>query len=382
MPRPMRGAAPPARMPARAARAVPGRARAGAGRRASALGIPAPPRGAGGRPTVRGPGGGPPQRARPRSALDVGRTAPGEQRAAWAEELGHDAGDLPGWLAGQFHLGRSAIRRIARVARCGGPSDPQAFGVRLWDACRHATRPRLEALAVRLEPRATWDDLVLPPAELALLRLVAVRARGRSTVYDGWGFRAQARPRARAERPVRRRERHRQDPGGGGAGAELRLDLYRIDLSAVVSKYIGETEKNLRRVFDAAEEGGAMLFFDEADALFGKRSRGQGQPRPLRQHRGQLPAAADGGLPGLAVLATNMRSALDQAFLRRLRFVVRVPVPRPRPSGAAIWSRAFPPRAPRRAGLDRLARLDRDRRDDPQHRAQRRVPRGPRRASR
>ena len=73
---------------------------------------------------------------------------------------------------------------------------------------------------------------------------------------------------------------------------ELGLDLYRIDLSQVVSKYIGETEKNLRRVFDAAETGGVVLLFDEADALFGKRTRGQGQPRPLREHRGQLPAAA------------------------------------------------------------------------------------------
>ena len=133
--------------------------------------------------------------------------------------------------------------------------------------------------------------------------------------------------------------------------SELGLDLYRIDLAGVVSKYIGETEKNLRAVFDAAEASGAILFFDEADALFGKRTRGQGQPRPLRQHRGELPAAAHGGLPrprdprhqpqGGPRPARSCAGCASSSTSRS-------PTP---PTAGAIWERVFPPEAPT-AGLD------------------------------
>jgi SpoVK/Ycf46/Vps4 family AAA+-type ATPase len=140
--------------------------------------------------------------------------------------------------------------------------------------------------------------------------------------------------------------------------AELRLDLYRIDLSSVVSKYIGETEKNLRRVFDAAEEGGAILFFDEADALFGKRSAVRdSHDRYANIEVGYLLQRME-NYRGLAVLATNLRSALDPAFLRRIRFVVTFPFPDAN-HRAEIWRRVFPAEMPR-TGLDleRLARLD------------------------
>ena len=122
---------------------------------------------------------------------------------------------------------------------------------------------------------------------------------------------------------------------------ELRLNLYRIDLSAVVSKYIGETEKNLRRLFDAAEDGGAILFFDEADALFGKRTEVKDSHDRYANIEVNYLLQRMEAFRGLAILATNMRSALDTAFLRRLRFVVALPFP-----GAAqrklIWQRAFP----------------------------------------
>jgi hypothetical protein len=140
-----------------------------------------------------GPGGGPlfvalvelPSDAPPGAlALDVRGPDPKDQRETWAEELGAVAGDLPSLLAGQFNLGRAAIRRIARAARAAGPVDTEPLKKRLWDECRRATRPALEALAARLEPRASWYDLVLPPSEMSLLRLIAVRARRRSTVYD------------------------------------------------------------------------------------------------------------------------------------------------------------------------------------------------------
>ena len=137
----------------------------------------------------------------------------------------------------------------------------------------------------------------------------------------------------------------------------LRLNLYRIDLSAVVSKYVGETEKNLRRLFDAAEEGSALLFFDEADALFGKRSEVKDSHDRYANIETSYLLQRMESYRGLAVLATNMRSALDQAFLRRLRFIVSFPVPGV-VERRAIWARVFPNPTPIDAlDLNRLAAL-------------------------
>jgi SpoVK/Ycf46/Vps4 family AAA+-type ATPase len=138
----------------------------------------------------------------------------------------------------------------------------------------------------------------------------------------------------------------------------LRLDLYRIDLSSVVSKYIGETEKNLRRVFDAAEDGGAILLFDEADALFGKRSEVKDSHDRYANVEVSYLLQRMEAYRGLAILTTNMKSALDTAFLRRIRFVVSFPFP-DAAQRAEIWLRMFPPQVPTE-GLDRakLARLN------------------------
>jgi SpoVK/Ycf46/Vps4 family AAA+-type ATPase len=139
---------------------------------------------------------------------------------------------------------------------------------------------------------------------------------------------------------------------------ELRLDLYRIDLSSVVSKYIGETEKNLRRLFDAAEDGGAILFFDEADALFGKRSEVKDAHDRYANIEINYLLQRMEQYRGLAILATNMKSSLDAAFTRRLRFIVNFPFPGV-PERQQMWQKAFPAAA-RADGLDyaRLARLN------------------------
>ena len=138
----------------------------------------------------------------------------------------------------------------------------------------------------------------------------------------------------------------------------LRLNLYRIDLSAVVSKYIGETEKNLRRLFDAAEDGGTILFFDEADAIFGKRSEVKDSHDRYANIEINYLLQRMEAYRGLAILATNMKSALDAAFMRRLRFVVNFPVPTSA-ERRLIWQKVFPAEVPT-AGLDfdRLARLN------------------------
>ncbi|MFO0889867.1 MAG: ATP-binding protein [Isosphaeraceae bacterium] len=129
---------------------------------------------------------------------------------------------------------------------------------------------------------------------------------------------------------------------------DLRLDLYRIDLSQVVSKYIGETEKNLRKVFEAAEEGGAILLFDEADALFGKRSEVKDSHDRYANIEVSYLLQRMECYRGLAVLTTNKKEDLDTAFLRRIRFVVRFPFP-DAAGRAEIWRRIFPAETPRRA---------------------------------
>ncbi|MFD0392073.1 AAA family ATPase [Streptomyces nogalater] len=162
---------------------------------------------------------------------------------------------------------------------------------------------------------------------------------------------------ARRHRAVRGRLRHGQDTRRRGHGRELGLDLFVVDLSQVVSKYIGETEKNLRRVFDAAERGGALLLFDEADALFGKRSEVKDSHDRYANLEVSYLLMRMEAYRGLAILTTNMKQALDTAFLRRIRFVVDFPFPAEH-ERAEIWRRVLPPQAPLKdIDPDLLARL-------------------------
>jgi hypothetical protein len=288
-------------------------------------------------------------------SIDVAKPTPAEQKAAWAAALGAEAGDAPARLAGQFSLNLDAIREIAGESR-----DPTGAvdHDRLWDAVLARTRPTLEAMAERIVPKAGWDDIVLPAAETALLHQIAAQVAQRNRVYQDWGF---------AEKMSRGFGISALFAGESGTGKtmaaevvanHLRLDLYRIDLSAVVSKYIGETEKNLRRLFDAAEAGGMILFFDEADALFGKRSEVKDSHDRYANIEVNYLLQRMESFGGLAILASNMKSALDGAFMRRLRFIVTFPFPAAA-ERRAIWQRAFPAATPT-SGLDfdRLARLD------------------------
>ena len=293
--------------------------------------------------------------------LDIAKPTPAEQKATWAQALGAQANDSPAMLAGQFDLNLMAIGRIARTAIAENPessASDAALHDRLWDECLAMTRPRLDALAKRLDAKATWDDIVLPAEALDLLRQLAAQVASRSRVYEDWGFHA------KMNRGLGISALFAGESGTGKTMAAevvanaLRLDLYRIDLSAVVSKYIGETEKNLRRVFDRAEDGGAILFFDEADALFGKRSEVKDSHDRYANIEINYLLQRMEGFRGLAILATNMKGALDTAFVRRLRFIVNFAFPG-QSERTAIWRKVFPPRTPT-LGLDyeRLARLN------------------------
>ena len=289
--------------------------------------------------------------------FDVSKPTPQEQRAAWVSALAPSESDATAnALTGQFNLNLTTIDQIARLAKEVG--DPADIDQRVWDACLAHSRPNLESLARRLAPKATLDDVILPETEKSLLLEIAEQVGQRTRVYQEWGF---------ADKMNRGLGIGALFTGDSGTGKtmaaeaianNLRLDLYRVDLSAVVSKYIGETEKNLRQLFDAAEDGGAILFFDEADALFGKRSEVKDSHDRYANIEINYLLQRIEAYGGLAILATNMKEALDPAFIRRLRFIVNFPYPAA-DERRAIWRGIFPPQVELgEIDFERLARLD------------------------
>jgi hypothetical protein len=298
---------------------------------------------------------------RPDVRFVVGTPGPLEQKRLWTQALGPLAtARLNGALDGvgtQFRLSADTIVRTAERLRPKLVTSPAADAL-LWEECRGLARHRLDDLAQRVEPLATWNDLVLPPAQLGMLREIAVHLRHRLKVYEEWGF---ARTSARG---LGITTLFSGESGTGKTMAaevlanDLHLDLYRIDLAAVVSKYIGETEKNLRRVFAAAEDSGAVLLFDEADALFGKRSDVKDSHDRYANIEVSYLLQRMETYRGLAILTTNAGAALDPAFQRRLRFTIQFPFP-DQGQRERIWRGVFPAATPLE-GVDpvRLAQLN------------------------
>jgi len=306
-----------------------------------------------------------PLRLGPRLAhvFEVAKPTRREQYALWIDALAatHDrisavpaGGEAVRRVNAQFDFDAALI--VATVQRACADTEG-AIEERLWRAARGMHQNELSEIAQRLEDRPAWDDLVLTADQIQALRSIVAHARNRGTVHDVWGM----------------AERHERGlglgvlfhgPSGTGKtmaaeviGREMDLDVYRVDLSQLVSKYIGETEKNLRRIFDAAEGGGVILLFDECDAIFGKRGEVEhGQDRYANLEVSYLLQRME-AYRGIAILTTNMRSAIDPAFMRRLRFVVHFPHPDFN-QRVAIWKRALPPRVPVEViDFDRLARL-------------------------
>nr|WP_223863588.1 ATP-binding protein [Streptomyces sp. 5-10] len=295
----------------------------------------------------------------------------GEQLALWADAFA----DIPRIeeahlrsLVAQFQLPPHIIRSAAAAVRRDLPEsdtdadtgmhtdalDPTQLA---WRAGLIEARIGLDELGRRIEPEAAWDDLVLADHQARILREIVAHVRQRATVHQEWGFAATLRRGLGVTALF---------AGGSGTGKtlaaevmakELGLDLFIIDLSQVVSKYIGETEKNLRKVFDAAERGGALLLFDEADALFGKRSEVKDSHDRYANLEVSYLLMRMEAYRGLAILTTNMKKALDPAFMRRIRFVVDFPFPG-ESERAEIWRRVLPARAPMKdIDPERLAQL-------------------------
>ena len=299
-------------------------------------------------------------RARPFARVELAIPDFAERARLWGREVpGLSAEDLEA-VAARFNFTPGQIRAAAHSA--GQPARRrQGVGARsqaaaLFEACRRPSNQRLGALARKIDPRHGWDDIVLPEDALEQLREICRQAVHRPLVLDQWGF----------ERKLSYGKGlnvlFSGPPGTGKTLAaeviarDLGLDLYQIDLSRVVSKYIGETEKNLDKIFTEARTSNAILLFDEADALFGKRSEVKdAHDRYANIETGYLLQKME-EYEGIAILATNLRGNLDEAFIRRMSFCVEFPFPR-EGERRLIWEKIWPDKAPRRADLplERLA---------------------------
>ncbi|MGI5154078.1 ATP-binding protein [Microbispora sp. CA-102843] len=282
---------------------------------------------------------------------------PGERLRLWQAALADACvppSDLAD-LAGMFRLSGGQIHDAAVTARnLALARDPAATQVTLADlhaACRLHSNRRLAELAVQITPHYTWHDIVLPDDQMAQLREIYDQVRHRNLVYDTWGFDG------KLAMGKGLNVLFAGSPGTGKTMAadvlahSLGLSLYKIDLSAVVSKYIGETEKNLARIFAEATTSNAILFFDEADALFGKRTQVRdAHDRYANVETSYLLQKME-EYDGMVVLATNLLKNMDEAFVRRLHVTVEFPVP-----GVAdrrrIWEQIWPAAMPRDLDLD------------------------------
>jgi SpoVK/Ycf46/Vps4 family AAA+-type ATPase len=286
-----------------------------------------------------------------------------ERAALWARALaGGAAGaahavadDTPEALAAKFLLSGGQIRDAAATARSlalrRNPERPELTADDLAMACRLHSNRRLTELAQKISPHYGWDDIVLPEDCMRQLREICNCVSYRPLVYGAWGF---------ERRLALGKGLNVLFAGPSGTGKtmaaeiianDLGLELYKIDLATVVSKYIGETEKNLARIFAEAESSNAILFFDEADALFGKRS----EVRDAHDRYANVEIAyllqRMEEYAGITILATNLRKNMDEAFVRRLQFIVEFPFPSP-PYRRQIWERIWPAGIPRSADVD------------------------------
>lgn len=244
-------------------------------------------------------------------------------------------------VASLFTLGPAQIRAAAAAVARSGQVDLGA----LTGAARVRGGLGLATVAERVPVSYTWDDLVLPPATLRRLRELAGAIRNRHQVFDGWSFGRLAGGHTSVRVLF-------SGPSGTGktmsasvVAGDLGLDLYRVDLSAVVSKYVGETEKNLERVLSAAEDSNVLLFFDEADALFGKRSAVKDSHDRYANIEIAFLLQRIEAFDGVLLLATNLPGNLDDAFSRRIQFHVEFSLP-DEAARRRLWCKALPKAAP------------------------------------
>ncbi len=290
---------------------------------------------------------------RPNITVPVGRTTTLERTNAWAEALERRSWDpvKAADVAERFYsIGGTTIERVLdRAGAETGNAEPDLDTI--WAACREAARPEFSGLAQHIVPKYRWDDLIVTDKVMSQLKHLENYLAQQETVMHRWGG-AAVRPRGYGIKAL-----FSGAPGTGKtmcaeviAGA-LGLDLFKVDLSSVISRWVGETEKNLREIFDAAEGGSSIILFDEGDALFGSRGEvKQAQDRFANQEVSFLLQRLE-VFEGCCIITTNLQENIDEAFLRRFGSVVEFPIPTP-PEREKLWQRAFPTHAPRGADLD------------------------------
>jgi SpoVK/Ycf46/Vps4 family AAA+-type ATPase len=256
-------------------------------------------------------------------------------------------------LADRFALGPNRINHAVATARCAaalsGEREPSA--AQLFDAARLASFDGAGATTRRVVTQLNWADLIVPDETRRRLDDLVSAIELRHRVLDEWGF---------ATRFMNSRGIKAMFAGPSGTGKtmaaailakSLQLDLQRIELATVISKYIGETEKNLRVAFAAARRANAILFIDEADALFGKRSEVKDAHDRYANVEIAFLLQEMEDHDGVVIIATNLARNIDEAFARRMQFVVEFPLP-DSASRERLWRRMIPPSAPVDADLD------------------------------
>lgn len=291
----------------------------------------------------------PRRRSQPRPIHAVSFAASGAQSrlSAWQQQLDadSDAFNLPP-LANLFRLTPGQITDAAATARdlARWRQEPLQTGD-LYAAARLHSNQRLSRLAVRLSPRHRWEEIILPADPLAQLRELVQRVQNKPTVYGRWQFDQKLSTGKGIAALFAGESGTGKTMAAGIIAGALGLDLYKIDLSAVVSKYIGETEKNLERIFSEATTSNAILFFDEADAIFGKRGEvNDSHDRYANLEVSYLLQRME-RFDGIVILASNLQTNIDDAFTRRLDFIIEFPFPQ-KAERARIWQVSLPPALP------------------------------------
>jgi hypothetical protein len=291
--------------------------------------------------------------------VEFSRPDPQQRRELWARSLNgatpHESDPHFQTLAGKFRFTPGQIRDAAatahNLARWRDPQRGQLSVADLYAASRLQSNRRLATLARQVTPHYRWDDIVLPPDRLQQLREICNYVKYYGLVYQEWGFDGKL---------AMGKGLNALFAGPSGTGktmaadiiaGELGLDLYKIDLSGVVSKFIGETEKNLARIFTEAETSNAILFFDEADSLFGKRSEVRDSHDRYANIEISYLLQRMEEYDGVVILATNLRKNMDDAFVRRMHFTVEFPYPGLR-ERRRIWEGVWPADTPRTPELD------------------------------
>ncbi|MEM7346934.1 MAG: ATP-binding protein, partial [Chloroflexota bacterium] len=255
-------------------------------------------------------------------------------------------------LTGQFSLTSRQIQNAAMLAQdLAAQKNETLEYTHLFTAAREYSSPYLIKFAKKLTPRYHWKDIVLPDDQLMMLEEMVAMVRNRPVVLGEWGAR---------QKLVSSAGITALFSGSSGTGKtmaaevialDLGFDLYKINLASVVSKYIGETEKNLEQVFNEAERSNGILFFDEADALFGKRSEVRDAHDRYANIEISYLLQRMEVYDGITILATNLQANLDEAFTRRIHFIIKFPFPE-RKERLHIWQALFPPDLPYEDDID------------------------------